>query len=111
MYHEMNYNFLFSNGNNQPSPSPRMRRQIYIPESKTQVKFTKLRFFKEVVFLIAFGIALPTSDVYSDVALIYQLGTGHESPNEFKCYSHVIGTHFVKNGRNNCDDGSDEYGK
>ena len=64
--------------------------------------------FTEIVLLLACGIALPTADVYSDIAMVYQLFT---NPNEFQCYSHVIRYDSVKDGRKDCEDGSDEHGR
>ena len=72
------------------------------------VESPKIQVKKEVFLLIFFGIILPTSDVYSDVVLIHQLFT---NPTHFKCHSHVIPSTDVRDGYNDCDDGSDEYGK
>ena len=40
--------------------------------SKVQTEFTTFGLIKETALLIAFGMVLPTLDVYFDVALIYQ---------------------------------------
>ena len=77
-------------------------------------KYTKLlgfSFWKEVLLLCLFGIALPTVDVYSDGALIIQLYT--DTTLQFKCRSDgkVIKANRVRNGYDSCSDGSDERGK
>ena len=78
-------------------------------------KYTKLlgfSFWKEVLLLCLFGMALPTVDVYSDGALIIQLYT--DNTLQFRCFSDgkVILTRYVNDGgRPDCSDGSDERGK
>jgi len=74
--------------------------------SRKLVKFTKYALFTEIVILLACGITLPTADVYSDIAMVYQLFT---NPNEFQCYSDVIRHDSVQNGHKDCIDGSDEH--
>ena len=80
--------------------------------SRERVKFTKFMLIKEIVLLIVFGIVLPTADIYSDVVLIHEL---HTNPTEFRCYSNesyrVIESYRVKDGKNDCQDGSDEIGE
>ena len=76
--------------------------------SKERAKFTKFMLFKEILFLIMFGIALPTADIYSDILLIHTL---HTNPTKFKCYSNVIESYQVKDGTYDCEDMSDEQGK
>ena len=80
--------------------------------SREGVKFMKFMLIKEIVLLVVFGIVLPTADVYSDVVLIHEL---HTNPTEFRCYSNesyrVIESYRVKDGKNNCQDSSDENGE
>ena len=78
-------------------------------------KYAKLlgfSFWKEVLLLCLFGIALPTVDVYSDGALIIQLYT--DTTLQFKCLSDgkvLPFLSFVRDKDDDCSDGSDERGK
>ena len=77
-------------------------------------KYAKLlgfSFWKEVLLLCLFGITLPTVDVYSDGALIIQLYT--DTTKQFQCLSDgaVWLEGVVRNGYDDCSDGSDERGK
>ena len=83
-------------------------------------KYCKLvgkTFIKEVLLLCLFGIALPTGDIYSDVALIIQLYT--DTTLSFRCLSdgREIPGSWVRDidvhegGGDDCSDGSDEQGK
>ena len=69
-------------------------------------------FWKEVLLLCLFGMALPTVDVYTDGALIVQLYT--DTTQQFRCLSDgkVIEAWEVRDGwHDDCSDGSDERGK
>ena len=82
-------------------------------------KYAKLlgfSFWKEVLLLCLFGITLPTVDVYSDGALIIQLYT--DTTQQFRCLSDgnlsdifYLHRYRVRDGRDDCSDGSDERGK
>ena len=96
------------------------------PSSK-RPKYDKLvgkTFLKEVLLLCLFGIALPTGDVLSDGLLIIQLYV--DTTQEFRCLSdgNIISARYffnetdyigiverVRDGDDDCSDGSDERGK
>ena len=91
------------------SGSQRSRPQRKIPKYAKLLGFS---FWKEVLLLCLFGIALPTVDVYSDGALIIQLFTD-TTLSGFRCLSDgkVFDASVVKTGIDTCSDGSDERGK
>ena len=66
-----------------------------------------------MLLLCLFGIFLPTADVFSDVTLVIQLITATTLEKPFECLSDgsIVQVRRVRDGKEDCSDGSDEGGK
>ena len=78
---------------------------IIFLELENMRPLTKFGLFKEFTVLLVLGIVVPTSDVYSDWALTYQLLT---EPAFFQCPNgSIIKAKFAKSWTTYCEDGSE----